>query len=135
MDTFELSPSIDPELHKVLNALDVNYAKFEFLDADKAVKINGEDERGRRRSSRAAYALQESRMVNVISHAMKERLCNQTVGIGLIAVFLIGFSVGYRKGYREGWLLGHDTSLYERSDATLMAVKQAKMIWCEQARI
>jgi hypothetical protein len=74
-------------------------------------------------------------MVNVISHAIKERLCNRTVGIGLIAVFLIGFSVGYRKGYHEGWLLGHDTSLYERSDAVLMAIKRAKMIWCEQARI
>jgi hypothetical protein len=74
-------------------------------------------------------------MFNVISHAIRERLWNPPVGVALIAVFLIGFYLGNWKGYREGWLLGHNTSLYERGEAALMAVKRAKMIWCEQARI
>ena len=74
-------------------------------------------------------------MINVISHTTRERLWNPTVGVALIAVFLIGFYVGYRKGYREGWVLGHASSLYHDRDATLTAVERAKKMWCEQARV
>jgi hypothetical protein len=59
----------------------------------------------------------------------KGKIVDRTVGIALIAVFLIGFYVGYRKGYREGWLLGHDTSGYERSEVGLTAVERTKKIW------
>jgi hypothetical protein len=74
-------------------------------------------------------------MINVISHTIRARLWNPTVGVALIAVFLIGFYVGYRKAYREGWLLGHASTVYENSDVALTAVERAKNIWCEQARI
>jgi hypothetical protein len=45
-------------------------------------------------------------MINVISQTIRARLWNPTVGVALIAVFLIGFYVGYRKVTRRAGFWG-----------------------------